>query len=216
VNHYPGGDLNVNMLPTMEGSEFRRLPHAEALAECRRRVRAEWHHVQQVFPEFQGYRLSWVAPELGVREGPRVVGEYVLTEHDLRAGLSGQRHADIIAVADHALDTHDSGSGGCGELQEPYGIPYRCLIPRGFGNLLVACRGASFSSLAASSCRLARTMMQLGQAAGSAAAIAKRRRVSVREAPPEALRECLREQHVQLEWPLTDDLRRHLRAEGAT
>jgi hypothetical protein len=38
-------------------------------------------------------------------------------------------------------------------------------------NLLVACRGASFSSIGASSCRLSRTMMVLGQAAGAAAAL---------------------------------------------
>ena len=43
-------------------------------------------------------------------------------------------------MADHSFDRH--GAGGGGEVPEPYGVPYRCLIPKGFKNLLIACRGA--------------------------------------------------------------------------
>ncbi len=212
VNHYPCGDLNMNMLPTMEGGEFIRLDHQAAYEECRRRVYAQWHHLQTIFPEFQGYRLTWIAPKVGVRESRRIVGEYVLTEHDLSAGLSGQAHEDIICIADHAMDTHGASTGrpGCGDVKAPYGVPYRCLIPRGFDNLLIACRAASFSSLAASSCRLSRTMMQLGQAAGTAAAIAKELDIVLPNVPPDRLRAHLREQHVQLEWPLTGAMRDYL------
>jgi hypothetical protein len=203
------------MLPTMEGRETHDLGHKAAYIECRRRVLAHWHHCQTIFPEFRGYRRNWIAPALGIRESRRVMGEYVLTEHDLLAGLSGQAHPDIIAIADHAMDTHGSSTGraGCGELREPYGVPYRCLIPRGFDNLLVACRAASFSSLAASSCRLSRTMMQLGQAAGTAAAIAKALSVPLPQVSHTALREALREQHVQLDWPMPDKLRAYLAGE---
>ena len=133
---YPNGDLAINMLPTMEGSEFLRLGAAAAYQECERRVGAHWAWLQANWPEYRRYRLQWVAPALGVRETRRVVGEYVLTEHDLRAGCRGQSHTDIIAIADHAMDTHGAGNrrGGCGELAEPYGVPLRCLIPQGFTN----------------------------------------------------------------------------------
>ena len=151
VNHYPNGDLNINMLPTMEGEEFMRLGYEAAYAECERRVRAHWQNWQTRFEEFRRYRISWIAPVLGVRETRRIVGEYVLTENDLLVGLSGQKHPDIICLADHMMDTHGSHSGHRGEMNEPYGIPYRCLVPKGFCNLLVACRAASFTSLAASS-----------------------------------------------------------------
>jgi hypothetical protein len=214
VNHYPNGDLNVNMLPTMEGGEFLRLGYEAALEECRRRVRAHWHDWQERFSEFRQYRLSWIAPALGVRESRRIVGEYVLTENDLLAGLSGQKHTDIIVLADHMMDTHGGHSAHRGELREPYGIPYRCLIPKGCRNVLVACRAASFSSLAASSCRLSRTMIQLGQAAGTAAALAKELQIDLPNVPPDRLRESLRRQHVQLEYPMSESLRSYLAKGG--
>ena len=135
-----------------------------------------------------------------VRETVRVVGEYILTEHDILKGISRQTDPDIITLADHAMDRHGEG-GGCVELREPYGVPYRCLLPMGTNNLLVACRGASFSSIAASSCRLSRTMMALGHAAGAAAALAKDKCMPLLDVPAEALREILRSQHAELEWP---------------
>ena len=210
----PCGDRHVNMLPTMAGEEFLQLGYQGAYTEACRRVRAHWHHNQTTFPELRDYRLSWVAPALGVRESRRIVAQYVLSEHDLDGGLSAQRHPDIIAIADHGKDTHGY-SGACGELGEPYGVPLRCLVPRGVDNLLVACRAAGFSSIAASSCRLSRTMVQLGQAAGTAAAMAVRWRVPVTDLPTEGLRQNLRDQHVQLDWPTPPELQQHLDDEDA-
>jgi hypothetical protein len=199
---YANGDLNINMLPTMQGEEFLHLGYPAAYAECRRRVLAHWHNLQtrSDFPEFQRYTISWIAPALGVRETVRVVGEYILTEHDILKGISRQSDPDIITLADHAMDRHGEG-GGCVELREPYGVPYRCLLPKGINNLLVACRGASFSSIAASSCRLSRTMMALGHAAGVATALAKEKGATLRDVPSEALRQTLRSQNAEIDWP---------------
>jgi hypothetical protein len=208
-NHYPNGDRSCNMLPAMEGAEFLRLGREAATAECRRRLRAHWHFVQTHWPEFQRFRLAWVAPLLGVRESRRIEAEFMLTEKDIRLGLSGQELPDIVAVADHALDRHGE-QGGCPEVAEPYGIPYRCLIPRGWQNLLVACRAAGFSSIAASSVRLSRTLMQLGQAAGTAAALARELGLDLPRVPCAELRTRLRAQRVQLEWPLPPALQAHL------
>lgn len=214
---YPNGDFNINALPVMAGREAHEAGYAAAYAECARRILAQWHHMQTVFPEFQAFRIVWVAPALGVREGPRLVGRYVLTEHDLLAGLSGQQHDDIVALADHARDTHgaDTGRAGTGELSQPYGIPFRCLLPREFDNVAVACRGASFSSVAASSCRLSRTMMQLGQAAGTAAALTAHLGTTLAAVPARALRASLAAQHVELAWPRPPELLAHLAAEDA-
>ncbi len=179
----PSGDRNINMLPTMEGREYLSMPHEQAYAECRRRVLAHWRWMQTNYPEYREYEIRSIAEAIGVRESRRVVGEYVLTESDITDGIRARRHHDTVAIADHALDRHGE-KGGTKELDEPFAIPYRCLIPKGFSNLLVACRASSFSSIAASSCRLSRTMMQLGQAAGTATAIAGRRGCALPDVPP--------------------------------
>ena len=142
--------------------------------------------------------MEYLAPVVGVRESRRSVGEYVLREQDCLAGLAGQDHPDIVAVTDHALDVHGA-HGGLRELPNgAYGVPYRCLLPRGSGNLLVACRAASFSQIAASSCRLQRTMIALGQAAGNAAAMAVSERAPLREVDVAALQAELTSQGVEL------------------
>ena len=171
VGVYPAGDRFVNMLPTMRGEEYLQLGPEKARAECERRVRAHWHWLQTSFDEFRRFRLKSVFPMMGLRETRRVRGEYVLNQNDLAAGLSRQAHADIIAISDHPMDSH-GGSGPGGEMKEAYGIPYRCLLPLRTENVLIAGRAASFSAIAASSCRLSRTMMQLGEAAGVAAHLA--------------------------------------------
>jgi hypothetical protein len=136
----------------------------------------------------------------------------MLTQHDVLQGVNRQPHPDIVALADHAMDTHGQSTGraGCGELEQPYGIPYRSLLAVGTENLLVAGRCAGFSSVAASSCRTQRTMIQLGQAAGTAAYLAKALPCTLREVPPRTLREALRKQHVQLDHPMGEGLREYV------
>lgn len=137
-------------------------------AELEQRALAHWHRLQST--QYPDCELDSFAPMLAIRESHRVVGEYVLNENDLTAGVAKQGHPDIIALADHPMDVHGAG-GGLKPVVAPYGVPFRCLVPKGgWRNLLVACRGASFSHLAASSCRLSRTMLALGHAAGLAAA----------------------------------------------
>lgn len=162
---YPCGDLNVNMLPTMDGDEAVRLGAKAVYEECRRRVFAHWRWMQRKWPAFRDWKLKSIAPVVAYRETIRIGCEYMLTGDDV---ANGRHFPDEIACADHALDTHGRG-GVCGEVKAPYGIPLRALRPKGLKNVLVAGRIAGFDEQAASSCRLSRTMMQLGEAAGRAA-----------------------------------------------
>lgn len=191
VSGLPCGDLLLNPLAMLPGRALVDKGYDACMAEAKRIVQAHWHTFQAK-PAFASYEFHSYAPMLGIRESYRVVGEYVLTQHDLMAGLSGQSHADIVALADHSMDVHGRGSRRVrGELDEPYGIPYRCLVVRGWTNLLVAGRCASFSHIAASSCRLSRTMLALGRAAGAGAAQAARSGVPVGEIDVPALQEEL-------------------------
>src|SRR5690606_984513 len=91
--------------------------------------------------------------------------------------LKQDRQDELIAFGDHAADTHGRSNvrgPKLSEVDQPYGVPYSCLLPNEYDNLIVASRGASFSHIGASSCRLSRTMMALGEAAGVASGIAIR------------------------------------------
>jgi len=89
-------------------------------------------------------------------------------------GAAAQKLRDhIIAWGDHSIDFHyadDPQDSQCIDMKQPYGIPYECLLPNELDNLIVACRGISLTHTAAASCRLQRTILQIGEAAGIAAA----------------------------------------------
>ena len=161
---YPNGDVNVNMLPTMEGKEYFALG-ARADEVGRARVYHYWRYLQTE-KGLQGFTLTKIF-DAGVREGRRLVGRYVLTENDVRAGMNNPRFGEmpIVAVADHALDIHGS-NGLCKELLSPYGVPLSCALPKEYDNLAVASRGASFTHIASSSVRLIRTMLSFGEGVG--------------------------------------------------
>lgn len=159
--------ITVNPLGIIEGDLFLKQERDSVYSYGCKQVDKHWAKLC-TYPHFKDYEFDSYAPMLGIRESYRTVCEYVLTQHDLLAGISGQYHPDIVTVADHPMDIHGKTSN-LKILKEAYGVPYRCLVPIGWDNVLIACRGAGFSHIAASSCRLSRTMMSLGHAAGFAA-----------------------------------------------
>ncbi|MAS37700.1 MAG: hypothetical protein CL610_27135 [Anaerolineaceae bacterium] len=175
ITEYPNGDLCLNVLPTMQGKEFHSMSYEEAQRVGQARVYAHWHRMQTQYG-FDHYRFHSMFPLVGIRESHRLVGRFVLREQDVRAGILHQEHADeVIAFGDHALDTHGERrvkGPKLGELEQPYGVPYECLLPQEYDNMITASRGSSFSHIGASSCRLSRTMMGMGEAAGVASALA--------------------------------------------
>ncbi len=118
----------------------------------------------------QAYLVS-SCPRVGIREGRRIRGTYTLTEQEV---LGRSEFPDGIARGAYPIDIHDPKGGktqfsfikGGGS----YAIPYRCLIPEGSKNLLVAGRCVSTTGKALGSVRLIPCCMALGQAAGTAAA----------------------------------------------
>jgi len=207
----PNGDHLLNPVGMIDGNAVLHWEYSKLMHEGYRRVLEHFYWLQRLgaddgsrwtrFVRGKGYgtwAIAGVAPRIGVRETRRILGEYVLTEHDCQAGLKGQTHPDIIAISDHAVDIH----GRKGRLYEvpngPYGVPFRCLLPAGMKNLMIASRAASFSHIAASSCRLCRTMTTLGQAAGTAAALGIKHGVPARQVDVAELQADLKKQNVAI------------------
>jgi len=189
----PNGDVSVNRCGMLAGNPLDRRRWPALLREALRRVYAHFYWMQTEFG-FETWVMCGVAPEIGVRESRRIMGEYMLVEQDIRAGTRGQDHPDIVTTADHTLDMHGRGGYNVPPPNGPYGIPFRCLLPKGYSNLLIASRAASFSHIAASSCRLSRTIMKLGEAAGTAAAMAVADSAPLRQIDTEALKGELAQQ----------------------
>ena len=135
-------------------------------------------------PEFKEAYFISSGPFIGVRETRRIVGQHVLTEQDI---VAGKAFEDAIATGCWYLDQHPNRATA-GSAQDtpkiqpdPYDIPYRSLLPQKIANLLVAGRCHSATQLAASSTRVTATAMTMGEAAGTAAAMAAGQKQSPQE-----------------------------------
>lgn len=113
----------------------------------------------------------------GKRESRRMVGDYIMCQGDV---LAGGRFPDTIAFGGWPLDDHHpdgfyhrGNPNVWGRTPAPYGIPYRCIYSRNIGNLFFAGRNISMTHAAMSSARVMATCATLGEAAGTAANIAR-------------------------------------------
>ena len=149
-------------------------------------------------PGFENSYYIMSGPFIGVRDTRRIVGLDVLTLDDLQKTT---RHDDAIATGCWFLDIHppettlDKPFTGSGFQPKPYDISYRTLIPQTVSNLLAAGRCHSASSEASASSRVTATAMALGEAAGTAAALAMKSKTEVGTFDGVKVREALSKQN---------------------
>ena len=133
---------------------------------------------------FKDAYVVYTAPAFGARESRRIRGEYTLTREDY---IARRTFPDEIARNSYYLDVHltpeekaemtpeelaRAMSGTRYSKGESHGIPFRCLIPKGMDNLLIAGRAISADRPTMGSIRVMPNCLTTGQAAGTAAAIA--------------------------------------------
>lgn len=146
----------------------------DELVRC---VYGVWDHLKNVGDHgAENYDLQWVGMLPGIREGRRVVGNYILTENDV---LNNRVFEDAVAYGGWPIDNHaprgldDKEIDASFVRQYPglYTIPYRCYCNRDIKNLMQAGRILSASKLAMASSRVMGTCAVGGQAVGTAAAM---------------------------------------------
>ncbi|ROZ77684.1 FAD-dependent oxidoreductase [Ramlibacter sp. WS9] len=174
--------VNVTQLKKPDGSatdgtDARSLSEGEI--EGRRQIVDYIRFLRAKVPGFeQAYALD-IAPQLGIRETRRLVGEYMLTAEDV---LQCVDFEDSIGVNGWPLEKHVAGDvqwmwppiPDCRGYNQ---LPYRMMLPRrssanGVENLLVAGRCASMTHDGQSAARVSGACFVMGQAAGTAAALA--------------------------------------------
>ncbi len=152
-------------------------------------------------PGYEAASLVALGTQIGLRETRRVHGEYRLSADDV---LAGRRFDDEIGLSGAPIEDHAAGPGTRWRYLpegEVVGIPYRTLVVRDAENVLVAGRCFSATHDAHAAVRSMAQCMAMGQAAGTAAAVAVAGGRLPREIDVAALREVLRRSGALLELP---------------
>ena len=141
-----------------------------------------WDHIKNRGDHgMENWDLDWVGFLPGKRETRRYVALYTMTEQDI---VSGGHFSDEVAYGGWPMDDHNpygmrrNGTQNTPSVMipvnEPYGIPLRCLCSQNIHNLMFAGRNIGVTHVALSSTRVMGTCAVIGQAAGTAAALALR------------------------------------------
>jgi hypothetical protein len=152
-------------------------------------------------PGYEQASLIALSTQIGLRETRRVYGDVRLERDDV---LSARQFDDQVGLCGAPIEDHHGGAGD-GTTWEylpagtAVGIPFRALVVRDSVNTLVAGRCFSATHDAHASVRSMAQCMAMGQAAGTAAALAAGGSGDVRAVDPQALRDRLRKDGATLE-----------------
>lgn len=165
---------------------------SRAEAEGRRQAVEYTRFLVDRVPGYQNASLGGLSTQVGVRETRRVHGDYRLTAEDV---LSARQFDDQIGLCGAPIEDHRSGPDTVWKYLpdgEVVGIPFRTLLVRDAANVLVAGRCFSATHDAHASVRSMAQCMAMGQAAGTAAALAARGAIDPRDLNVEGLQVALR------------------------
>ena len=192
-SNFNSGVLHFNTTRVVKLNPTDPFDVTRAEIEAREQVFELHKFLRENIEGFENSRVLSTALQIGIRESRKILGEYVLTQEDLK---SLRRFEDAIAVANYDIDIHSPDGSGTSHYYfsdgDWYEIPYRCLIPKGIGNLLVAGRCISSTHEAQASYRIMPYCAEIGQAAGTAAALAKKNGVDMRNIDVKELQKLLR------------------------
>ena len=155
---------------------------ADAISVATIRARTEVHRLVAALRglggAWQEARVVATAEHIGVREGRRIHGRYTVTAEDL---VNGARHDDAVCRVSFGVDVHSTDAAKTKGIMaerihsKPYDIPFRALVARDVDGLLLAGRCISGDFLAHSSYRVTGNAVPMGEAAGTASALATAR-----------------------------------------
>ena len=161
----------------------------------RRQAIAAFEFLRTV-PGFDKSYIVDLPPQLGIRETRRVVGGYMLSGEDVLGCASFE---DSIGVNGWPMESHVAGDVIFKFPEIPYSrgfneLPYRMLVPEGVDNLLIAGRCASMTHDGQSAARVSGACFAMGEAVGTAAALALSGNTIPRDIAVEKLQQTLKEQ----------------------
>lgn len=189
--------VNTSRIMGVNSTDNESLTNAELIG--RQQVYKILHFLQKYVPGCENARIKSIASHIGIRESRHIQGDYRLTAEDL---LNSKVPEDSILLAANSVDVHGRFGPTSNEYVpikgKYYGVPYRCLIPKGIEQLLIAGRCVSADSTAAGAIRVMPPCMGMGEAAGVAAALSVKERITVRRIDVQNLRKVLKDRGAYL------------------
>jgi hypothetical protein len=150
-----------------------------------------WSYYKNTVPGFENSYLYDSASQIGTRGSRRLIGEYVLTGEEAKAG---GKFDDTVLIFPRGVPL----TWPAERPTENVEMPYRCLVPAKLEGLLAAGRCFSSDQAANSMFNVISHCIQMGQAAGTAAALAVKSKVQPRGVDVKALQKRLSAQGVEL------------------
>ncbi|HSI33247.1 MAG: FAD-dependent oxidoreductase [Phycisphaerae bacterium] len=173
-----------NLCLLMSNHEYGVIPFdadavTKATVNARREMNRQIKALRKLGGVWEGVQLVATAEQIGVRDGRRLRGRYVVSKDD---ATGGARHEDAVVRATFPIDVHaldgemnkTTPIAPVGLKVKPYDIPLRALIARDVDGLLMAGRCISGDFIAHSSYRVTGNAVAMGEAAGMVGAIAAR------------------------------------------
>ena len=173
--------IRDNLILAMMNHEFGIKPFdAAQVTAATMRARGELHRIvrglRKLGGPWAGLQIAATPEQIGIRDGRRIRGRYVVNREDV---VAGARHDDAVVRATFGVDIHaydrvhaDGGYTNAGVKAKPYDIPFRALLARDVDGLLLAGRCISGDYIAHASYRVTGNAVAMGEAAGAAAALA--------------------------------------------
>jgi hypothetical protein len=176
-----------NLVAVMLNHEYGIKPfEADRVTEATLRARAEIHAIvhglRKLGGPWEGIQVAATPEQIGIRDGRRIRGRYVVKKADL---LAGARHRDSVVRPTFTVDVHaltreankQAAYGNAGVKMKPYDIPLRALIARDVDGLMMAGRCISGDFISHASYRVTGNAVAMGEAAGVTSALAARDRL---------------------------------------
>jgi hypothetical protein len=179
---------------------------AAQVTEATLRARGEVHQIvrglRKLGGPWDGVQIAAMPEQIGIRDGRRIRGRYIMTGEDL---IKGTTQADAVVRATFAVDIHalsaednkKSAYSNAGVKVKPYDVPLRALIARDVDGLMMAGRCISGDFIAHASYRVTGNAVAMGEAAGATAAVAVKNKTAPHDVPWSEVKTVLEKVRVQ-------------------
>lgn len=196
----PGtNEINVNATRSVNLDHESIQDVSRALMETREQVYQILDFLKRNIEIFQDAYLSVIGSDIGIRDRRRIDGFYELQGQDI---IKGKKFSDAIAVGTYPIDIHKNKNGSIEFIEIEgdgvYTIPYRSLIPREFDNVIISGKCISADNVSFGSIRVIGTVMNIAEAAGTAANLALKQNKNLHEIDIPQLQDILRSKGMKI------------------